>query len=187
MFCGGVAANAILLGTSRLARAADEIPAPLQAELLTRLAAYDKNMKARSPERVATVVVVKAGDVDSERAGALLVAALGRFDRVGSLPHHVSKMAYPGATPLVESCKANHVGLVVISPALAFDVAAIRTAFDGTDILTAAPNAEMTRLGIVLGFELVSSRPKLFINLTQAGKQNVSLPSDILKLMTVFR
>lgn len=167
--------------------AADEIPAALQAELLTRLAAYDKNMKARAGERVNIVVVAKPDDSDSERNAAQLVSALGRIDRVGALPHAVSTLAYAGAASLAEACKASRAGVAFVTPALAGEVEALRAAFDRADILTIAPSAEMTRRGIVLGFELVSSRPKLFINLTQAARQNVSMPAEILKLMTVFR
>jgi hypothetical protein len=159
----------------------------MQAELVTRLAAYDKNMKARSGDRVSTIVVIKSGDVDSERGGAQLVAALNRIDHVGSLPHAVSSVSYSNATALAQSCKSNRVGVVFITPALANEIAAIRTAFDTADILTIGPSSEMTRNGLALGFELVGSRPKLFINLPQATKQNVTLPADILKLMTVFR
>ncbi|HSO40719.1 MAG TPA: YfiR family protein [Labilithrix sp.] len=167
--------------------AADEMPAATQAELITRLAAYDRNMKARAGERVNIVVVVKPGDGDSERAGAQLVSALGRCDQVGALPHAASTIGYAGATGLLAACKANRTAVAVLTPALASEVEALGTALDGADLLTIAPSADMTRRGVVLGFELVSSRPKLFINLAQAARQNVSMPSELLKLMTVFR
>ena len=183
-FCGGLAA-AVLVGTR--AAAADEMPSALQAELLTRLAAYDRNMKARAGERVKIVVVVKPGDSDSQRSAAQLVAALERIDRVGALPHSVSTSTYAGAAGLAAACKAWRVGALFVTPRLADEVEALRAALDGADILTVAPSAELTRRGIVLGFELVSSRPKLFINLAQAARQNVSMPAEILKLMTVFR
>ena len=45
----------------------------------------------------------------------------------------------------------------------------------------AGPNSRLP------GFELVSSRRKLFVNLAQAARQNVAMPAEILKLTTVFR
>jgi hypothetical protein len=39
---------------------------------------------------------------------------------------------------------------------------------------------------VVLGFDLVSGRPKLLVNLTQAKKQKVDLAAEILKLMKVY-
>lgn len=175
-----------MLFRPRVARA-DEIPAALQAELITRLAAYDKNMKARAGDRVNITVVVKAGDADSERSAAQLVSALGRIEKVGALPHDETTLAFSSATALAESCKAGRTAVVFVNPSLAAEVEAIRTALDGVDVLTVAPSADMTRRGVVLGFELVSSRPKLSINLAQAARQNVSMPAEILKLMTVFR
>lgn len=163
------------------------MPAALQAELLTRLASYDRNMKARAAERVNIVVVVKPGDSDSERSAAQLASALGRIDRIGALPHAVTTLAYTGAAGLAAACRASRTGVAFVTPGLGAEVEAMRAAFDGADILTIAPSAEMTRGGIVLGFELVSSRPKLFINLPQAARQNVSMPAEILKLMTIFR
>jgi len=183
-FCGGLAA-AILLGTRTAA--ADEIPAALQAELITRLAAYDRNMKARAGQTVNIVIVVKPGDGDSERTAAQLVSAFERIERVGALPRTVTTLTYTGAKSLADSCKANHSGVAFITAALGGEVEALRAAFDDADILTIAPRAAMTRQGIVLGFELLSSRPRLFINLTQAERQHVSMPAEILKLMTVFR
>jgi YfiR/HmsC-like len=183
-FCGGLAA-AIVMGPR--AASADEIPAALQAELVTRLSAYDKSMKTRAGQRVNIVVVAKPGDGDSERDAAQLVSALGRIDHVGELPQAATTVLYSGPAALAEACKANHAAVAFVTSALGGEVEALRAVFDKMDILTIAPSAEMTRRGIVLGFELVSSRPKLFINMTQATRQNVSMLAEILKLMTVFR
>ena len=40
--------------------------------------------------------------------------------------------------------------------------------------------------GIVLGFDVVSGRPKLLFNLPQARLQKVALTATVLKLMTVY-
>ena len=42
-------------------------------------------------------------------------------------------------------------------------------------------------MGIVLGIGLVSGRPKLYLNLPQAHKQQVQLAPRLIKLMKVFR
>ena len=39
---------------------------------------------------------------------------------------------------------------------------------------------------LVFGFDLVSGRPKLLLNLTQAKLQNVAMKAAVLKLMQVF-
>ena len=40
--------------------------------------------------------------------------------------------------------------------------------------------------GAVLGFDLVSGKPKLLVHLTQAKKQNAAFKAEALKLMKVF-
>lgn len=165
----------------------DELPVNLQAELVTRLAAYDRNMKTRSGDSVVVLVLVKSGDEDSARSASQLTAALHRAPKVGTLPVTVQTVAWVDAKALVASTRSAHAGVVFVTAALSPEIPEMAGALDKVDVLTIAPSAEMTRKGSVLGFELVSSRPKLFINLTQAERQNVAMPAEVLKLMTVYR
>jgi hypothetical protein len=96
-------------------------------------------------------------------------------------------VSFAGAVPFVEACKAKRAAIVLVTDALGPEVEGLRAAFEGVNVLTVGPSADMSRRGLVLGFELVSCRPKLFINLTQAGKQNVVMSADVLKLMTLYR
>jgi len=184
MFFVGVGAACVVV--SRTSRAED-IPAALQVDLITRLADYDKNMKARAGDRAVVLVVTKPGDGDSERAAAQLMSAFGRVERIAGLPHQVSTFAYGGAQALVDAAKAKKAAIVYLTGALGSEVEAVQKAFENVNVLTMAPSADMVRRGAVLGFELVSSRPKLFINLPQAAKQSVAMSAEVLKLMTVFR
>lgn len=184
-FCGAVAA-AIVAGT-RVAAAGEAMPASIEAELVARLASYDRNLKARAGARVTILIAVKEGDAISERDAAQLVAAFARIEHVGGLPHETSIEKFSGSTNLVAACKAKRAAIVLVTEALASEVEALRAAFEGVDVLTVGPSADMARRGMVLGVELVSSRPKLFTNLTQAGKQNVAMSAEVLKLMTVYR
>jgi len=78
------------------------------------------------------------------------------------------------------------VAIVFVTPGFADDVDAIRGALDGVDVLSASAVADYVPKGVVLGFDLVSGKPKLLVNLTQAKKQQVDLSSDVLKLMKVY-
>jgi hypothetical protein len=53
-------------------------------------------------------------------------------------------------------------------------------------LLTVGATPEYVESGIVLGFDLVSGRPKLLINLSQARKQQVDFPASVLRLMKVY-
>jgi len=39
----------------------------------------------------------------------------------------------------------------------------------------------------VLGFELVSSKPRLLVHLSQARKQNVDFRAEVLKLVQIYQ
>jgi Tat protein translocase TatB subunit len=65
------------------------------------------------------------------------------------------------------------------------EVAAIGEAFEGGNVLTASASPTIVKKGVVLGFDLVSGRAKLLIDLKQAAKQRVVFGPDILGLMAV--
>jgi len=52
-------------------------------------------------------------------------------------------------------------------------------------VLTAGAMTEYVSEGIVLGFDLVSGRPKILVHLEQARKQNVVLTAQLLKLAVI--
>jgi len=55
----------------------------------------------------------------------------------------------------------------------------------GKNVLTVASVLGYVAKGAVLGFELVSGRTKLVINLDQAKRQNVAFRADALALMRI--
>lgn len=178
-------AACLLAGGASLA--GEGMPAALEAELVARLASYDKNLKARAGPRVTVLIVVKENDAASERAAGPLAAAFARLDHIGGLPHDAVIVKYAGAASLVATSRERRAAVVVVSASLASEVEALGAAFDGVDVVTVGASAEMCQRGLVVGLELVSSRPKLFINLPRAARQNVAMSADVLRLMTVFR
>ena len=68
------------------------------------------------------------------------------------------------------------------------DVDAIREALDGVSVMTCATVPDyVVRGGAVIGFDLVSGKSKILVNLTQAKKQSVNLDSNVLTIATVFK
>src|ERR1700722_14814114 len=62
------------LATSRVEAEEPSVPVSLEAELLAKVAAYDKHMAARAGDRVHVVILVKQGNPDSERASAQMAS-----------------------------------------------------------------------------------------------------------------
>lgn len=182
----GLAALLLLIFTllSRPATS-DPLPAALQADLVVKVASYDRNLRARAGSSVRVLVVAKSTD-DDLRWTSQIRAALARNETIGGLPHTSAAVTYIKADDLAATCKNEHASIVILSASLSEESALIGRAFDGLDLLSAAPDSEMSRRGVVLGFELASGKPKLFLNQSQATKQKVALSAEVMKLMTVF-
>lgn len=178
----------LALGGPPLAIAqASAVPVSLQAELLAKVAEYDRNFVARARGRVHVLIVAMPGDADSMRVARQMETALKRLDRIGGLPHDESVYIYKGAADVAAVCRSRAIATVFFGPGLSDEVGAIRKALTGVDVLSVASNPADVARGIVLGFDVVSGRPKLLVHLPQAKLQNVALRSEILKLMRVFK
>lgn len=168
---------------------ADEVAVPvaLQVELLVKVAAYDNNMVARAGDRVRVLVVTRAGSGDSTRAAAELTGALAGKATIAGLPHEESAMIFGDAAALAQACRAGHTAIVYLTPGFSeTEVSDVARALEGVDVLSVSAVPSYVPRGIVLGFDLVSGKPKLLVHLTQARKQRVALSADVLKLMKVY-
>jgi hypothetical protein len=57
----------------------------------------------------------------------------------------------------------------------------------GLYIISVSPVPEDVARGIVLGFEVVSGKPKLLVNLPRARQQNVAFKPELLRLARVIQ
>lgn len=180
-----VGASALLL--RRTAAADVTVPIRLQAELLAKVASYDRNFAERTGDRVRTLLLVKPGDHESSRAAAEMKSALSSISTIGTLSHDEEIVPFSDVPALAEQCRARKIAITYFAPG--FDdrqIEAIREALGSLSLLTVGSLAEYIPAGIVLGFDLVSGRPKLLVNLTQARRQHVEFRAEILKLTKVF-
>jgi hypothetical protein len=163
------------------------VPIALQGELLVKVAAYDRSMPARAGNKAHVLVVVKPGVIPSENAAKQMLNTLSSFSTIAGLPHDEEIVTFASAAQLAAVCKQKHAAIVYVTPG--FDegeVAAMGTAFVNVDVLSAGAVAGYVPNGVVLGFDLVSSKPKLLVSLGQAKKQNVAFKAEVLKLMKVY-
>jgi hypothetical protein len=180
----GVAAT----GVRRLAFADDvAVPVSRQAELLVHVAAYDRSLPARAGGKVRVLIVTNPDDGDSRTIAAQMDAALHGFDNIAGLPYEITTTPYGGAPQLAAACRANRISIVYVTPGLDGQVGGLARGLEGVDVLSVAALARYVERGVVLGFDLVSSKPTLVINLTQAKKQNVNIDAQVLHLMKVIQ
>lgn len=162
------------------------VPVGLQMELFAKIAAYDKNLPARAGDKLVIVLLVKSGSDESTKAAKAADKALADIGTIAGLSHEQSTVAFSDAAALAKLCKTKHVGAVYVAPGFAdSDVEAMAKGLDGADVLTVSGVASFVSKGVVVGFDLVSGKPKLLVNLNQAKKQKVELSAEVLKLMKV--
>jgi YfiR/HmsC-like len=169
--------------------AAEEAPVPVsrQAELLARVAAYDRNLAVRGDGKVKILIVTNDNDADSRGVGAAMESAMKRFGTIGGLPSEVASIAFPGGPALASRCVADRVSIVYVTPGLDAVLPELVHALDGIDILTVSAIPRFVSRGVVFGFDLVSGKPTLIINLAQARRQNVAIDPNAVRLMQVIK
>ncbi len=163
------------------------VPVPRQAELLVRVAAYDRNLRARARGTVRVLILMNPADPDSRAVAAQMDAALRKFDKIAGLPCEITTTAYPGAAQVAATCRQGHVSIVYATQGLDPNIPDLVTALVGVDVFSVAAVVRYVSQGVVLGFDLVSAKPTLVLNLPQAGRQNVSIEAGALNLMRVIQ
>lgn len=164
------------------------MPIALQAKLLVKVYPYDRSMKKRAkggPVRIA--IVYRKGDADSEKVAYGFKQALSKVDRIGKLPHKETLVPWTGANDLVDLIEERQISIVYLAPALRSSAGRLSKRLVGTNVLTVASLARYVKRGAVLGFDVVSGKPKLLLNLPQAKLQKVRFSTRVLKLMEVLR
>jgi hypothetical protein len=158
------------------------VPIQLQAQLVSKIGAFDRNFAARAGSNALVLVVEKPGDNDSVDVGTHFASALASIHKVGGTSVQVDVLAFTTAASLAERCRAQRISLVYLSTSLEADVAAIATALSGVDVMTVGATAAYAIKGTVVGFDLEEGKPKIVLNLARAKAQNVSFRAELLKL-----
>jgi hypothetical protein len=170
-----------------LARAEDvTVPLDLQVELLAKVAAYDRNFAARAGTEARCLIVRRPGVAESARVSTHVHKAIGGLSAIAGLPAVPVLVDWSGPAALKETIKAQRAAIAYLAPGLGDDVESIAAALDGVDVLSVAAIASYVAKGVVVGFDLVSGKPKLIVHLGQAKKQNVAFKAELLKMARVI-
>jgi hypothetical protein len=162
------------------------VPAALQSRLLAKVVEYDRNFSDRAGEIVHILIIGRPELPTSMRSAEQMLASLAQIERMGGLPHDEVIVRYRTARELAEECRVRKAAVVYLGPGFREELGSISNALDGVDILSVTGIADYVPEGVVLGFDVISSQPRMLINLAQAKRQNVSFQANVLKLMKVF-
>jgi YfiR/HmsC-like len=163
------------------------VPAQVQAQLLGKLAPYDRNFVERAGQRVLVAIVTRPANLESARAGSQIQGALKELGPIAGLPHEELLVPWNGGKSLYDLCVQRKVTIVYLAPGLGDDIVDTVKALEGVNILTVAGALAYVSKGVMLGFELVSAQTKLVVNLPQAKKQGVFFRADVLRLMRIVQ
>jgi YfiR/HmsC-like len=164
------------------------VPVGLQAELTAKLAAHDKGMPARAGSALKIAILVKKGNAESASTATHLQAAFAGLGAIAGLPHQEQIVDFTDAAALAALIKAESLAIVYLTQGFDGDVESIRSTLGGVSVMTCATVPDyVARGGAVIGFDLVSGKSKILVNLRQAKKQSVNLDSNVLTIATVFK
>jgi hypothetical protein len=183
---GALLLSAALIVESAAAQSV-EVPVRLQVELLSKVAAYDRNFAERARGRVQVFVIVKRDDPESERVGEQISAELKANERLGGLPHVHERLHFASAKSLAELSQTRGAAILYLSTGLSEQIPAIATALDGISVLSVSASAADVRQRAVLGFDVEAGKPKLVVHLDQARRQKIAFKPELLRLARVIQ
>jgi len=124
--------------------------------------------------------------VESQHFASELKATFGRMGTIAGLAHEEAVMTWSNASAFAEEARRRQLFAVYLTPGLRGEIPAIARALEGVQIISVAAVDGYVSGGAILGFELVSGRPRMVLNLPQARKQGVAFRAQVMKLMRII-
>ena len=161
-------------------------PTALQAQLIGRLAAFDRSFAARAGAVAKVAFQHKAQDAESASITNAVAKATAALADIGGLRPEVSVSELGDPAKLAARCTNEHLGLLYFGPGTELDMPAVAQALAGVDILSVGASGAHAERGAVVGFDVEEGRPRIVVNLRAARAQKVSLRPELLKLARVI-
>jgi hypothetical protein len=183
----GVLAAVLSLTAVRMTAAADsDMPASIQAQLLSKVPAYDYEFRRRAGALVRVLILTRPEHSESVRAATLLQAALGREKAIAALPHESLIAPFTSTAALARAVQQQGVTIVYLTPGLE-DLESICRVLEPLHVLTVTTLPEYVRRCAVLGLQVVAGRPRISIHLAHAQRSGIRFRAELLQLATVYR
>jgi hypothetical protein len=130
-------------------------------------------------------ILVRNGSVESQHFASELKATFGRMGTIAGLAHEEAVITWSNPGAFAEEVRRRQLFAVYLTPGLRGEIPAIAHALEGVQIISVAAVDGYVNGGAILGFELVSGRPRMVLNLPQARKQGVAFRAQVMKLMRI--
>jgi Ca2+/Na+ antiporter len=172
--------------TTLLSTAEDiAVPIRTQAQLIVKVAGYDRSLVARAGPR--RVLILRTRAPASQRVADGVLAELRSFESIAGAAHQEQILEFTSLPELRKRIDTQGVQLLYVCPGLEDQLAGISKTLAGLTILSFGAGPDHANLGTVIAFDILSGRLQLLVNLRQAQKQNVQLHAEFLKIAKVIR
>ncbi|HEY5960609.1 MAG TPA: YfiR family protein [Polyangiaceae bacterium] len=179
----------VMLGVSltTLRSIAEDITVPVrtQAQLIVKVAGYDRGLVARPGPR--RVLILRTRATASQRVADGILAELRSFEAIAGAAHQDQVIEFTSAQDLRKRIDAQGVQVLYVCPGLEDQLVSIGNTLTGLTVLSFGAGPDHAHLGTVIAFDILSGRVQLLVNLRQAQKQNVQLHAEFLKIAKVIR
>jgi hypothetical protein len=162
------------------------VPLELQIDLVRKVVHFERGFVERAGAQVKVLVIARVGHSGSERVADQLAEQLAH-SAVAGKPVAPARLGYQSAAALRKLVVDQHVLLMFVAPGLEAEMPGIAAALGGQPVITVGTDGDMVDQGAILGFDLVSARPRISINLGQARKQQLDFNSDLFRLARVVK
>jgi hypothetical protein len=165
------------------------VPPDREAAIMTRVLAYDRNLKGRAGGSVILAVLERAGNSASQQEAQRIHAAFKKLEKftIQNLPFKAIRVPYTGESELVSVIASRGIDAVYVPSALAGDAAAVGSACRKRRALSLAGDGDMLKKGLAIAVDIRDTRPQLIIHLRESQAVGSSFPSALLRLADVVR
>jgi len=164
---------------------AERVPPRTQARLIAKIAQYDRTLVARQGTRT-VLLVRRANDAAAVAIVDELAAELATIPHIAGGEHQRFVLDFDSPEALRLSVQRRHAAVVFLA-GLGENVAATADALKDLTVLSTAPTGADAERGSVVGFDVVSGRVQLVVNLPRAKDQHVDFRPEFLRLARVIR
>jgi hypothetical protein len=172
--------------TASVAFAGDEMPAPLQAQLLAKATTYLRNFGPSEGDTAKVMIIFPGTSEGPSREAQALARAVGAIGTFGAFKVVTATVPFRSTEELRATLVAEKPSVVYVAEDLnETGVLGVIEATRNTGILTTSGLSAHVRLGIVLGFAIVEGHPTLFVHLNQARKRGLDFSSKLLQLAVI--
>jgi hypothetical protein len=166
---------------------ADVVGADLQAKILLRALAYDRNLKERVGDSVTVAVVSRKGDSSAARDDILRAfSSLAKLTFQG-LPMRVVEHEFVSTEHLKDDLAARGIDILYLCGGLDGHLSSILSLTHIKKVATITAEDAYVPAGVAIGVMLRDRAPKLWVNLASSKEEGLNLSADLMRVAEVIR